>query len=67
MDKVIKLEPDVNSHTGQFSNAAIRFSYKDYPRLHFNITVISTVEDCIIEQAQFALSYYSVTYLIGAD
>ena len=49
--KEVTLQPDVTSKVGTFSDAAIRFSYIDYPELHFNITVVSTIEECIVEKA----------------
>ena len=57
----------MTSKVGTFSDAAIRFSYIEYPELHFNITVISTIEECIIEKAYYAIPFFSMTYYIGRD
>ena len=61
------VKPDLTTKAGYYTQSAIKFSYEDYPKLHFNVTVIAIIEECIVESAQFAISHYQVSYYIGQE
>lgn len=45
----------------------IRFSYEKNPFLHYDVIIISIIDECLIEQAEFPVSQVNVYYHIGKD
>ena len=57
---MITLKPTLEAKVGSYSNAAVRFSYRDYPDLHYDFTILSIIDDCIVEEASFSPSLLRV-------
>ena len=52
---------------GRYDKASIRFSYVDYPALHFDVIILTIIDPCEVIEASFSPDTIKIDYFIGSD
>ena len=63
----VELKPDIGYASGFYNKASIRFYYERFPKLYFDVRIHSTIDPCIIEDADFSVSSLTFYYNIGRE
>ena len=66
-DLKITLKPDIKYAEGFYNKASIRFHYKRFPKLYFDVRIHSTIDPCVIESAEFSNKNLVLYYNLGKD
>ena len=65
--ELVTISPEAEDQAGFYDQAYIRYYFSDYPDRQMSVQIISTVEECFFEEAEFIKPLLSMTYNLGNE